>query len=187
MYEPKIATRAAAACNEIISCGLVLTSPVFVFFYWITYQYYNASLSDSAVGLYSEGPIAFFLSRAPRPTRASITVYLTWVLCQVLFYIAIPGPIHYGPRTCGGRRLPYKLNGLRAWALTCGIAGAASYYRQVDPAWIATHWGELIATANLYCLALIAIFYVKARVKPDNAGETLVTGEYSRAPTRSGG
>ena len=176
MYEPKPTTKGAVILNEIISCGLVVTSPLFVLFYWIAYQFYDASLLSSALA-FTEAPLRF-LSHMPRPSGASVVAYLLWVLFQGILYIILPGPIHYGPRTPGGRRLPYKLNGLSAWAITVGCATVASYYRLIDPAWIAKNWGELLATANLYCFALIGTFYIKARSSPDNVEDTLLTGEY---------
>ncbi|KAK5999080.1 7-dehydrocholesterol reductase [Cladobotryum mycophilum] len=77
-----------------------------------------------------------------------------------------------------GRRLPYRLNGTRAWIITIVVGAAASYYGLIDPTFIAKQWGSLLATASLYCATLIAIFQVKARLWPDNAGDTLFTGGF---------
>ncbi|CZT18430.1 related to c-14 sterol reductase ERG-3 [Ramularia collo-cygni] len=48
----------------------------------------------------------------------------------------------------------------------------------IDPVFIARNWGEFLATANLYSLALIAVFWIKARTIPDSREETIITGKF---------
>ncbi|CRK23186.1 hypothetical protein BN1723_002944 [Verticillium longisporum] len=177
MYEPTSTKWTDVYLNEAISLLLITTCPLFLLFYWITYQDFGVSISSSAEALISDG-ILNFLARCPRPTVASTTAYAAWILSQAALYHALPGPLHRGPRTPGGRQLLYRLNGFYAWMLTIGIAAVATFGRLIDPTYIARHWGDLLATANVYCAALIVIFYVKARLKPDNAGETLLTGHF---------
>ncbi|KAF3198033.1 7-dehydrocholesterol reductase [Orbilia oligospora] len=177
MYEPKATGRNQVVFNEIASCLLITICPVSMLFYLITLQDFGASLLLSSATLLSEGP-SFFISRFPRFTRASIVIYLSWVAVQAALYISLPGALHKAPRTHGGRQLLYKLNGLSAWFVTVGGAVILSYFRVVDPAFIAEHWGELLAAANFYCVALISIFYLKARIMPDIEGETLITGHF---------
>ncbi|KAM9874501.1 ergosterol biosynthesis ERG4/ERG24 family protein [Verticillium dahliae] len=177
MYEPTSTKWTDVYLNEAISLLLITTCPLFLLFYWITYQDFGVSISSSAEALISDG-ILNFLARCPRPTVASTTAYAAWVLSQAALYHALPGPLHRGPRTPGGRQLLYRLNGFYAWMLTIGFAAVATFGRLIDPTYIARHWGDLLATANVYCAALIVIFYVKARLKPDNAGETLLTGHF---------
>ncbi|PHH61563.1 hypothetical protein CDD81_8144 [Ophiocordyceps australis] len=178
MYEPRATGRASIALDEAMSFSIIAGSPLFFFlFYYMAYNDFGAELSSAAAALYSQGPSGFFLTRLPLPTVGSVASYAFWVLSQSLLYHYLPGRLHRAPRTPGGRRLMYKLNGLRAWLLTVGVAAMAAYFELLDPALIARHWGPLLAAANLYCLALIGVFYVKARVRPDNAGETLLTGK----------
>ncbi|KAG7102331.1 hypothetical protein HYQ44_018141 [Verticillium longisporum] len=177
MYEQTLKEWTDVYLNEAISLLLITTCPLFLLFYWITYQDFGVSISSSAEALVSDG-ILKFLARCPSPTAASTTAYAAWVLSQAALYHVLPGPLHRGPRTPGGRQLLYRLNGFHAWILTIGIAAAATFCRLIDPTYIARHWGDLLATANVYCVALIVIFYVKARLKPDNVGETLLTGHF---------
>ncbi|KJZ74771.1 hypothetical protein HIM_05888 [Hirsutella minnesotensis 3608] len=168
MYEPTATDRASIVLDEALSFGIIVGSPLFLFlFYWITYHDFGASLTSAARALVSEGLHTFFVTRLPYPTIASTVGYALWVLSQAALYHYLPGRLHRAPRTPGGRRLLYKLNGLRAWMLTVGAAAAASYWALPDPTFIARHWGGLLATANLYCIALIVVFYIKARAKPD--------------------
>ena len=176
MYEPKVTGGAAKTFNETASCILVITSPLFCFFYSVSFHAFGTSLTAALSALLKEGPVAFFRDHLSWPTSTSIAVYIIWVIVQAALYIGLPGSAVLGPRTCGGRRLPYKLNGLFAWAVTVVVYVAAAYGNTIDPAFIAKNWEPLLSAATIYSLVLIAVFYVKARVHPDNVGETLITG-----------
>lgn len=178
MYEPRAVTGNDIIVNEAISFILVMGSPLFALFYWVTYQYFDASLASATTALLSEGLSDFFLPRIPHMTWASAAAYLLWVLFQALLYVYVPGPIYLAPRTPGGRQLTYKLNGFRAWVISVGGAGMASYYGVLNPSVIAVYWGHLLAAANIYSLLLLWLFQIKARVKPDNEGDTLFTGGF---------
>ncbi|PHH92463.1 hypothetical protein CDD83_7316 [Cordyceps sp. RAO-2017] len=178
MYEPRSTDRTSILLDEAGSFCIIAVTPFFFFlFYWIAYNDFRAELSTAAGALFSEKS-SFFADRMPYPTAVSVVGYAIWVLVQAALYHGLPGHLHQAPRTPGGRRLLYRLNGMRAWIITVGIAAAASYLELIDAAFIARNWGALLATANLYSLALVVIFYIKARVKPDNVGETLFTGKY---------
>lgn len=165
--------------NEIASFFLVTGSPLFLAFYQIAYQDFDASLELAARSLVEEGPVSFFAGRTPRPTASTIAVYLGYVSWQAVLYKFLPGPLHAAPRTVGGRRLLYRLNGLATWAVTILVAAACSYLSLIDPTYIANNWGPLLATANLYSMALIAVFWLKARIAPDLESETFLTGKIS--------
>ncbi|KAF2206635.1 hypothetical protein CERZMDRAFT_115644 [Cercospora zeae-maydis SCOH1-5] len=164
--------------NEIASFLLVTSSPLFLAFYQIAYQDFDASLTLAGKSLMKEGPNAFFTGRTPRPTTSTIAVYLGYVVCQAVLYNHLPGPLHAAPRTIGGRRLLYRLNGLAAWAVTVAVASICSYFLLIDPAYVAKNWGEFLATANLYSGILVAVFWVKARISPDVESETFLTGYF---------
>ncbi|KAF3924653.1 hypothetical protein AA313_de0204267 [Arthrobotrys entomopaga] len=178
MYEPKTKSRLEVIFNEAASFILITTCPLLLVFYWISYQYFDLSLLSTARSLISSNPVSFFTSRLPLPSTFTIVAYLSWVIFQAALYILLPGPIHLGPRTPGGRLLPYKLNGLLAWAVTVAVAVIAVYLGLVDPAIIAKEWGAFLATANAYSWMIIFVFAVKARLKPDNEGDTLLTGHF---------
>ncbi|CAK1354642.1 unnamed protein product [Cercospora beticola] len=164
--------------NEIASFLLVTGSPLFLAFYQIAYQDFDASLEIAVRSLMEEGPVSFFASRTPRPTASTIAVYLGYVGWQAVLYAFLPGPLHAAPRTVGGRRLLYRLNGLAAWSVSIVVAAACSYLSLIDPTYIANNWGPLLATANLYSGALVAIFWLKARISPDLESETFLTGYF---------
>lgn len=176
MYEPKLTSWTGVFFNEIASFILVATSPLLLIFYFVAYEDFNSSLTAAGLNLVSEGPWSFF-SRCPLPTTTSIAIYLLWVAFQAALYVILPGRLYQAPRTPGGRRLLYRLNGTNAWVLTVLIAVAASYYELVDPAFIAKNWGSLFAAANVYSCVLVFIFQIKARVSPDNEGDTMLNGE----------
>lgn len=176
MYEPKATSWASIVVNEFVSLQLMVTSPLLDWFVSIAYDDFDSSLSSASKALLSE-PLSFFTSRLPTVTTTSIAAYLAWVAFQAFLYVFVPGPLHQAPRTPGGRRLFYRLNGFRAWLLTLALAACASFAGLVDPSLLAKHWTTMIATAVVYSSALIGIFYIKARVTPDNKDETLLSGK----------
>jgi 7-dehydrocholesterol reductase len=178
MYEPKATSWASVLLNEFVSFQLIVTSPLLDWFVLIAYQDFDSSLASAGNALLSE-PLSFFSSRLPAVTTTSIAAYLAWVVFQAVLYVLVPGPLHQAPRTPGGRRLLYRLNGFRAWVLTVAVAAGACFAGLIDPAIIAKHWETALTAAMLYSCALIGIFYVKARVGPDNVGDTLLTGKFS--------
>ncbi|KAH8890445.1 7-dehydrocholesterol reductase [Thozetella sp. PMI_491] len=177
MHKQRTMRWANVVGQEVACFLLVVTCPLFNLFFWISYQYFGASLSTCWAALVAEGP-SFFLSRLPYPTKSSVSSYLFWILLQGLLYLFLPGPIHRGSRTPGGRQLQYKLNGLSAWVCTTAIALVASHSQLIDPAFIAENWGSILTTANIYCFILICIFSIKAHMRPDNAEDTFLTGRF---------
>ncbi|KAK4144898.1 7-dehydrocholesterol reductase [Dichotomopilus funicola] len=177
MYEPRATGWVSVIINELVSFQIIATCPLLDWFVCIAYDDFDSSLLSASEALLSE-PLSFFTSRLPTVTATSIAAYLGWVVFQALLYVFVPGPLHQAPRTPGGRRLFYRLNGFWAWILTLAIAAYASYAGFLDPALLAKHWTTLLATALVYSSALIGIFYIKARVAPDDKGDTLLTGHF---------
>ncbi|KAJ3494598.1 hypothetical protein NLG97_g3973 [Lecanicillium saksenae] len=93
-------------------------------------------------------------------------------------FVLVPGRAAYGPRTPGGQRHRYKLNGLSAWMLTLVLAMYAVYLKIISPSCIAEHWDSFIVAASSWCFLLVGVFQVKAHFFPDTAGDTLVTGYF---------
>lgn len=178
MYERRATKKNDIVFDKFTSFVLITTSPLFLLFYCITYHYFDASITSAASELLSSNPVDFFSSRIPQLTKASVLAYSLWVIVQVLLYVYVPGNLHIAPRTPGGRQLKYRLNGLRVWILSVGGAAMLCYKGILDPAFIAVHWGDLLMTANAYAFMLVVTFWIKARIKPDNQGDTLITGEY---------
>ncbi|KAL2162748.1 hypothetical protein VTH06DRAFT_6584 [Thermothelomyces fergusii] len=180
MYEPRAQGRAGIAANELASFLLITTSPLVDWFVLVAHYDFDWSLSAAARALLEAGPRSFFSSYLPivTLTPASVAAYLSWVAFQAALYVLVPGRLHRAPLTPGGRRLLYRLNGFRAWILTVLLAVSASYFGLVDPTLLAKHWASALATAALFASALIAVFSVKARVAPDDKGDTLITGHF---------
>lgn len=178
MYERRATKKNDIVFDEVTSFVLISTSPPFLLFYWITYHYFDASIASAASELLSNNPFDFFFSRIPQLTKASVLAYSLWIIIQALLHVYVPGQLHIAPRTPGGRQLRYKLNGLRVWILSVGGAAMLCYNDILDPAFIAIHWGDLLMAANAYALILVLTFWIKARIKPDHQGDTLITGEY---------
>ncbi|KAL2196336.1 7-dehydrocholesterol reductase [Corynascus similis CBS 632.67] len=177
MYEPRATSRTGVVVNELMSFQLIATSPILDWFVMIVHQDFDWSLSVASRAVLSKR-LSFFSSRLLPVTTTSVAAYLSWVIFQAILYVFVPGRLHQAPRTPGGRRLIYKLNGLNAWLLTVILAAWASYAGLVNPAVLASSWPTALATATLYSFTLIAVFFVKARVAPDDKGDTMITGHF---------
>ncbi|KAJ6048758.1 uncharacterized protein N7446_011441 [Penicillium canescens] len=84
---------------EVSSFILILASPVFALFYWICYQFFNASLSSTLRTAYFEGIFRFLGSRMPSFDIASILAYAGWTFFQAMLYKFLPGPLLLGQPT----------------------------------------------------------------------------------------
>ncbi|OJZ85106.1 hypothetical protein ASPFODRAFT_190991 [Aspergillus luchuensis CBS 106.47] len=162
----------------LMSFIFCVTTPMTVLFYCIAYQDFDTALSATAKSAYSEGFLHFFLKRTPLPTFEATRGYAAWLTFQGLLYIALPGPTVFGPPTPAGRRLRYKLNGLAAWIVTVCLAVSGSFAGILSPTALAKTWRELVAVTNIFSFIILLLFQIKARVAPDNAYETYITGSF---------
>lgn len=167
---------------ELMSFIFCVTTPMTVLFYCIAYQDFDTALSATAKSAYSEGFLHFFLKRTPLPTFEATRGYAAWLSFQGLLYIALPGPTVFGPPTPAGRRLRYKLNGLAAWIVTVCLAVSGSFAGILSPTALAKTWRELVAVTNIFSFIILLLFQIKARVAPDNAYETYITGKPNLPP-----
>ncbi|EJP67630.1 7-dehydrocholesterol reductase [Beauveria bassiana ARSEF 2860] len=177
MYVHDNFSRSRLLLRELGCFILLVLCPVFVLFYWNTYNSFDASLAAAVLALVTERPLQFFLSRCPGPTTSSTYAYAGWLLLQAALYVYLPGPVAFTPRTPAGRRMPHTLNGFYAWICTMVLMATVVYVGSIDPAFIALNWAALLVTASAWSFLVIAVFQVKARLWPDDVGDTLLTGE----------
>lgn len=177
MYIRQNLGRSRLLLQEITCLFLLLLCPTFLWFYWISYEFFDSSLVAGALALWSEKPVAFFLSRPPRLEANSFYFYGSWLAFQAVLFVSVPGPTAFGPRTPGGKRHSYQLNGLTAWILTIFVAASGAYFGFIDPSYIAVHWDSLLVAASAWCFFLVGVFHIKAHLFPDTIGDTLITGK----------
>lgn len=162
--------------REVACFFLLLPTPAFLHFYWIAYSVFDASLVSAAQALSQEGPRHFFLTHLPDWNIDTAYIYADWLLFQAFLFVTLPGPSAVAPRTPGGRALVYTLNGLSAWFITVLLSCVGSYFGIINLAYIAENWDSFLVTASGWCLLLVFTFQVKARLYPDDVGDTLITG-----------
>ena len=99
-------------------------------------------------------------------------MYYGWLLFQAVLYMVVPAKIGYGQMTPAGYKLPYVVNGLRAWVIT----HALYLYLSLELKWfkasiIADNWGALFIAANSYGYFLTAFSYIKAHLFPSHPAD----------------
>jgi 7-dehydrocholesterol reductase len=165
---------------EVSSFILIITSPVLVLFYWICYQFFNTSLTSTLFTAYSEGTFRFLGNRMPSFDMASILAYTVWTLFQAMLYKFLPGPLLLGQPTPSGKRLPYRINGLLAWGVTLVSMFLVHFSGLVRLTFIAEHWEGLVWAVNIYSLALLITFHLKAYHWPDSPEDNVSAGKFNQ-------
>ena len=156
---------------------LVVICPLWISFNWITLEYYNGSVYETANAIATDG-LPFFLNRrVPRPSVKAAAGYILWVLAQGVLYSLLPGPRSTGQMTPAGNLLKYKTNGLLAWVVTHVLVVEASMFDLLDLALLANHWKGLLVAANAYGFLLALFCQIKAHVAPSFPNDRKLSGK----------
>ena len=123
--------------------GMLVGLPGLTWYFAISFVHYDAALV---------WPDATFWSHIEAPSVASIGFYLLWVAFQTLLAWLLPGQMVEGAPLPDGRRLEYKLNGLRALGLTVAAWAAAVALGLLPAGMLFDEWGALVTTTNLVVL-----------------------------------
>ncbi|KAL7753080.1 hypothetical protein RI367_001532 [Sorochytrium milnesiophthora] len=135
------------------------------------------NVSGAAAALVNAPLADKVLAILPRFSTTACLLYAAWVVFQALLYVGLPAKIGYGQMTPAGHILPYKVNGLLAWAVTHAL-----YYifSEVVPVFrgsiIANYWGGLLIASNIYGYALTAFCYAKAHLFPTHPEDRKFSG-----------
>ena len=156
---------------------LVVISPLWISYNWITLEYYNGSIYETASAIATDG-LPFFLNRrVPRPSVKATAGYILWVLAQGVLYSLLPGSRSTGQMTPAGNLLKYKTNGLLAWVVTHALVVVASMFGMLDLALLANHWMGLLVAANAYGFLLALFCQIKAHVAPSFPNDRKLSGK----------
>ena len=162
--------------TALASLLLVLVCPLWISYTWISLEYHDGSVYQTAKALSEDGLYSFCDKYAPRPSVTAFTGYAAWVAFQALLYTLLPGPISTGQMTPAGNLLEYKTNGLLAWTVTHLIVVAAATLNFVDLAIVANHWMGLLVAASAYGFLLAALCQIKAHVAPSHPNDRKFSG-----------
>ena len=154
---------------------------------WITLEYHNGSLYQTAMAISENGLYSFCDKYAPRFQLDAFVSYAAWVSLQALLFTTLPGPISTGQMTPAGNLLEYKTNGLLAWVITHSVVVVAGILKLVDLATLANHWMGLLIAANVYGFLLAAFCQIKAHISPSHPNDRKFSGTtiYSYTPDAS--
>ena len=156
---------------------LVVMSPLWVTFNWITLEYYNGSVHETANAIATDGLPLFLNRRVPRPSVKASGGYILWLLAQGVLYSLLPGPRSTGQMTPAGNLLKYKTNGLLAWVVTHALVVMAGVFGVLDLALLTKHWMGLLVAANVYGLLLALFCQIKAHVAPSFPNDRKISGK----------
>ena len=156
---------------------MVVISPLWIYYNWITLEYYNGSVYETANAIATDGLSLFLNRRVPRPSVKATAGYVLWILAQGVLYSLLPGPRSTGQMTPAGNLLKYKTNGLLAWVVTHTLAVVASMFGVLDLAILANHWMGLLVAANAYGILLALFCQIKAHVAPSFPNDRKLSGK----------
>ena len=161
----------ATRWTAFASLVLVVVCPLWISYIWISLEYHNGSVYQTAVAMSEKGLYSFCHQYAPRPTMNAFIGYAAWVSLQALLYSLLPGPISLGQMTPAGNLLEYKTNGLLAWVVTHCIVVVAGTLKILELAIVANHWMGLLVAANAYGILLAGFCQIKAHVSPSHPND----------------
>ena len=156
---------------------MVALCPVWISYNWITLEYYNGSVYETARAIAEDGLPAFLDHTFPRPSVKASVGYAAWVVAQGLLYSLLPGPISTGQMTPAGNLLTYKTNGLLAWFVTHAFVMVAGVLGVLDLALLANHWMGLLIAANGYGFLLSLFCQIKAHIAPSHPNDRKFSGK----------
>lgn len=158
--------------------GLMVFSPLMVFYFYISAFHYNGAFLIPMEGI---------LEKLPPFSIEVAALVLCWLLMQVvlallpdLFHKIIPsyqGGRVQGAVTPAGHRLWYRINGLQAWAISHLLFFAGAFRLEVlSSTFIFDHWGEILWVANGLGISLAIFVYVKALYFPSHPEDRKFSG-----------
>jgi delta14-sterol reductase len=110
-------------------------------------------------------PAADFWHNVPRPSWEAVGAYLGWLVFQAAMYCLLPGRLEQGQPREDGRRLDYRLNGLKSFLITVGLWATLYLTGLLRGDWIYRHLGELFIAANLVVWPLCLYLYFLGRAQ----------------------
>ncbi|XP_015279913.1 PREDICTED: 7-dehydrocholesterol reductase [Gekko japonicus] len=169
---------------------LLLFAPFIVYYLIMSCDQYNCSLTTPAIDFFTgKTHLSNIWNRMPSLTWTAVSLYISWVLFQVVLYMLpdfvhklIPryrGGLQEGTVTPAGVILNYEVNGLQAWLITHALWFANAYhFHWFSPTIIFDNWIPLLLCANILGYTVSIFVFVKAYWFPTNAKDCKFTGNF---------
>lgn len=106
----------------LISLGILVMSPIWVMYTYISCNAYQCAMSAPALEIYNSPDTlaaiqTLLLREVPRFSPYAARLFFTWLALQAALYAFLPAQIGYGQRTPAGHILPYKVLSI---SMLCG-------------------------------------------------------------------
>jgi protein-S-isoprenylcysteine O-methyltransferase Ste14 len=119
----------------------------------VYYLYFGIAFNDASILPGSASDWSGFFS-AIVPTGVALGVYLVWFLFQVVLERLLPGRTVLGTPLPDGTRLPYRINGLLAMAVSLAVVLGGYAAGWLPLAWLHTHFGALLSAVTIFSFVL---------------------------------
>lgn len=98
----------------LISLGILVLSPLWVMYTYISCNGYNCAMSEPALEIYNapdhlEALKNLLVRELPTFSPYATRLFFSWLTFQAVLYAFLPANIGYGQRTPAGHLLPYKV------------------------------------------------------------------------------
>jgi len=130
---------------------LIIVLPVIVYYLYFCLRFNDGGLIPAGVTV--QDLLAF--GKSIVPTGRAFLVYGTWLGFQAALQHLVPGRIVHGRET-GGKRLPYRMNGLVSFIVTLVVFLVLVLTGLIDPLAVYRDVGSLISVA-IICTFLFSI------------------------------
>lgn len=135
---------------------LTLLVPAISFYLW-------AAVAQHGGQLWLPASVADLVAMVPAPTGRAALMFTTWMGLQVALQLVSPGKVVTGAPLADGARLPYRMNGLFAFAVSIAIVVALLATGTVRATSIVEELGPLLTISMLGAFALAGWFYAWGR------------------------
>jgi 7-dehydrocholesterol reductase len=170
--------------------GILLSTPLAVFYFYIACVHFRGSLWEPAAGLASgRFSVSDFIGFLPPFSLYAVVIFAVWLLFQIALYY-LPDFLHrllrgYVGGVCpgavspAGNRPKYRINGLQAWLITHVVFLTLTVGLGVFPASIIfDNWGGLLWVVNIAGYSLALFIYLKAHLFPTYPEDNKKTGNF---------
>jgi protein-S-isoprenylcysteine O-methyltransferase Ste14 len=148
--------------------ALIVFLPLIVYYLYFCLRFNDGRLFPA--GITQEDVRAFF--RDIVPTGRAFLTYGVWLGFQALLQVFVPGKTVYGRELEGGRRLPYRMNGLASFIITLGVFWTLILAGVIDPVAVFSGIGSLISAAIIFACSFSVFLYLYGRFSTSGKAPT---------------
>lgn len=157
--------------------ALMILTPIFAFSIWLINANYSGLLNLFFQDCVEKG-IFTVIWGAWKPiffgTKVSWAIIVSFALFQIFLMRIVPGKPFFGPVTPMGNTPVYKANGFLSFVISvvsfCVLSFGLNLF---SPSIVYDHFGEIIASLNIFSFAFCVFLYLKGRFAPSSTDSGL--------------